>query len=207
MVDNQRSKTKIALTGGIATGKSYVLARLREHGLATIDADEIVHEALASRTAIAEAIGREFGASVVQPDGSIDRAGLAKRVFTDPDARLQLERIVHPFVYDRIQQWFDVSPGRLGIASIPLLYETGRDGDFDFVIVTACSLEQQLERLTKRGMPVEEARLRITAQLPTAKKTARAGSVIWTGGSEQETRAQVEQLLERLRAQGLGTGD
>src|SRR5262245_48338050 len=165
MIGGERSIRRVALTGGIATGKSYVLARLREHGLETIDADDIVHEALAARTPIADAVRHEFGDSVMRPDGSVDRPSLARTVFTDQEARLKLEQIVHPFVYDRIQQWFENSPDGLGIASIPLLYETGREGDFDFVVVTACSLGQQLERLTRRGMPVEEARLRITAQL------------------------------------------
>jgi dephospho-CoA kinase len=199
MADAQRSMKKIALTGGIATGKSYVLTRFREHGMATIDADEIVHEALASRTPVAEAVRREFGDGVARPDGSIDRSTLAGKIFADTATRLRLEGIIHPFVYDRIQQWFDESPDRLGIASIPLLYETGREGDFDFVVVTACSLEQQLERLAARGMPPEEARLRVMAQLPTAKKTAKAGSVIWTGGSQLETNAQVEKLAKSLR--------
>lgn len=198
---------KIVLTGGIATGKTFVLERLRERGIATIDADEIVHEALESGTPIARAVIEEFGEGVALADGSINRASLAKRVFTDAAARLTLERIIHPFVYDRIQQWFAESPDRPGVASIPLLYETGREGDFDFVVVTACTPEQQLDRLAKRGMPLEEARLRIMAQLPTAKKTGKADSVIWTGGSEHETETQVEKLIETLRRQGLGIGD
>ena len=142
---------KVALTGGIATGKSYVLARLKDRGIPTIDADEIVHDALSPGTATAKAIATQFGSVFLKPDGSIDRSLLAGRVFRDRDARLQLEAIVHPVVYDAIRTWFDTLDGPIAVASIPLLYETRREQDFDVVVVTVCPPEMQLRRLLDRA--------------------------------------------------------
>ena len=141
---------KVALTGGIATGKSYVLARLKDRGIPTIDADDLVHEAFAPGTPTTRAIATQFGDAFLRPDGSIDRAALAAKVFTDPEARHQLEAIVHPVVYDAIRAWFNTLDRPIGVASIPLLYETGREKDFDFVAVTVCPPEVQLQRLIKR---------------------------------------------------------
>src|SRR5262245_915217 len=110
---------RIALTGGIATGKSYVLAKLRDHGIPTIDADDIVHQSLESGTPTSEAIVRMFGSDVANADGSIDRASLARKVFADPTARLRLEAIVHPGVYETIRQWFERVRAPVAFASIP----------------------------------------------------------------------------------------
>jgi dephospho-CoA kinase len=189
---------RVALTGGIATGKSYVLAQLRERGIPVIDADHIVHEALGPNTPTTEQILREFGAAVLKADGSVDRAKLGEKVFAAAEARLRLEAIVHPFVYETILNWFEAGKAPIGVASIPLLYETHREGDFDAVVVTACKADQQLERMTERGMSEVEARRRMAAQMPAAEKAARADYVIWTGGTTHETDVQVEELLIKL---------
>ena len=190
--------TKVALTGGIATGKTYVLTRLRQGGIPTIDADEIVHEALARGTITTKAIALQFGSGALGPDGSVDRQVLAARVFADADARLRLEAIVHPVVYERILEWFATLDRPLGVASIHLLYETHRESDFDAVIVTACEPEQQLRRIVERGLSEEDAKKRMAAQISTEKKALRANFVIWTNGPVGETDAQVEELLVKL---------
>src|SRR4029079_9777300 len=136
----------------IATGKSYVLAQLRERGVATADADSIVHELLEPHTAITQNIELEFGHAILQPDGRVDRAVLAAKVFADANARSRLEAIVHPEVYAKLGEWFATLGKPMGVASIPLLYETRREGDFDVVVVTACSARQQLERIMARGL-------------------------------------------------------
>jgi dephospho-CoA kinase len=190
---------KVALTGGIATGKSYVLARLKERGIPTIDADDLVHEALGPGTPTTKAIATQFGAAFLRPDGSVDRTGLAAKVFTQPDTRHRLEAIVHPVVYDAIRTWFDTLGGPIGVASIPLLYETGREHDFDFVAVTLCPPEVQLQRLIERdGVSEKEASQRIAAQMPAEAKAARGNFVIRTGGTMLETDRQVDQLLAAL---------
>jgi len=192
---------KVALTGGIATGKSYVLERLRERGIATIDADDIVHEALGPGTSATRAIADQFGSVFLKRDGSIHRTLLAVKVFRDPETRHQIEAIVHPLVYATIRGWFDTLNRPVGVASIPLLYETGREGDFDFVVVTVCPPEVQLQRLRERDrISEEDARQRIAAQLPAEEKAARGDFVILTGGTTAATDKQVDELVAKLTA-------
>ena len=190
---------KVALTGGIATGKSYVVERLRERGVPTIEADDDVHEALGPGTPTTKAIAMHFGTVFLAPDGSIDRARLGSKVFSDPDARQRLEAIIHPVVYETIRGWFATLKGTLGVASIPLLYETRREGDFDFVVATVCPPEQQIQRIIERdGLTEEEARRRIAAQMPAEEKARRAQFVILTGGTPLTTDRQVDELLIAL---------
>jgi dephospho-CoA kinase len=189
---------KIALTGGIATGKSYVLARLRDRGIPTIDADDIVHEALGPETITTNAVALQLGTALLKPDGSIDRALLGEKVFADADARRRLEAIVHPHVYETIRRWFERDDRPLGVASIPLLYETHHEQDFDAVIVTACKAEQQLQRVIERGLSAEDARRRMAAQIPTEEKATCADFVIWTSGTTLETDRQVDELMIKL---------
>ena len=192
---------RIGLTGGIATGKSHVRARFENLGVPTIDSDVLAREALAPRSAGLAAVAERFGRGVLKGDGSLDRDGLAKIVFADLHARKDLEAIVHPFVQRRTDEWFaglDTSRYRYAIADIPLLYEVGRDKDFDEVVVVACTPETQLKRLLERGMTEGEARQRLAAQLPLEDKIARADHVIRTDGSYDETERQVEELHARL---------
>jgi len=190
---------KVALTGGIATGKSYVLARLNERGIPTIDADELVHQALGANTPTTREIAAQFGSSFLRPDGSVDRALLATRVFASPEARLRLEAVVHPVVYNAIHTWFDSLADPMGVASIPLLYETRHERDFDFVVVTVCPPEVQIQRLIQRDRMTEgEAQRRIDAQMAADEKASRGDFVIRTDGTMLATDRQVEELLVTL---------
>ena len=130
---------RVALTGGIATGKSYCLERFARLGAPVIDADVLAREAVAPGTPALEAVAARFGFSVLTPEGALNRSALARIVFSDARARAALEAIVHPEVYRRIREWFaNLPPGTiLGIADIPLLYETGQEHEFDRVIVAA----------------------------------------------------------------------
>jgi len=190
---------KVALTGGIATGKSYVLARLKDRGIAVIDADDVVHETLGPGTPTTKALAAQFGSVFLKPDGSIDRTLLAVKVFRDPEVRHHIEAIIHPVVYEAIRQWFDTLDRPMGVASIPLLYETHREKDFDFVVVTVCPPDVQLLRLLERDrMSEEEARQRIAAQMPAEEKAARGDFVISTGGAMLATDRQVDELIAAL---------
>jgi dephospho-CoA kinase len=190
---------RVALTGGIATGKSFVLSRLKDRGISVIDADDIVHEAFGPDTPTTRAIAERFGSEFLKPDGSVHRAPLGVRVFRDPDARRQVEAIVHPLVYESIRTWFDTLDGAMGVASIPLLYETGHEKDFDFVVVTVCPPSLQLQRLRERDhMSEDEAQQRIAAQMPAEEKAARGDFVIRTGGTKQATDRQVDELVVAL---------
>ena len=192
--------TKVALTGGIATGKSYVLERLNERGIPIIDADDLVHEALGAGTAATNAIASRFGVGLLKPDGSVNRKLLGVEVFRDAEVRRQIESILHPIVYDAIHKWFGSLDRPFGVASIPLLYETGHEGDFDFVAVTVAPADIQLQRLRERdGVSEAGARLRIAAQLPAEAKASRGNFVIDTSGTKLDTDLQVGNLIEVLR--------
>jgi dephospho-CoA kinase len=195
---------KVALTGGIATGKSYVLAQFRNRGVPCLDADDLAHGVTASGTEATAAIAARFGADVLAPDGAVDRTRLGPIVFADPAARRDLEAIVHPAVYRAITaglRAFElVGHDRFAIVDVPLLYESGAQKDFDRVIVTACLPATQLARLRERGITDEAAQQRLAAQWPTDEKVSRADFVVTTDGSFEETNAQIADVYRALMA-------
>lgn len=196
---------RIGLTGGIATGKSYCLKRFAALGVPVIDADVLAREVVEPGSPALQMIRIRFGPSVMAPDGSLDRPALAAIVFSDKTARADLESIIHPEVYRRINEWFaNQPPGvRFAIADIPLLFETGHEHDFDAVIVVACEPFEQLRRLIERdGLPEEAARARLAAQWPIGEKVARADFVIRTDGTFDETEQQVRAVFDALSEQG-----
>jgi dephospho-CoA kinase len=204
---------RVALTGGIATGKSYVRSRVAARGVPTVDADSIVHDLFRAGSDVPAAIADRFGSSMLRPDGGVDRAALGRLVFADQAARRALEAIVHPSVYGRIAEWMS-RQARDGaswvLADIPLVFETGRDGEFDRVIVVACSPEQQVQRIIERdGVDEAAARARLAAQWPIADKVLRATDVVDTSGSFDETDRQVDAIsaaLDELAASRIGDG-
>ena len=202
-----RPVVRIALTGGIATGKSYCLKEFARLGAATIDGDTLAKQSIGRGTPGETAAIARFGRDIVGADGAIDRKVLARIIFRDADARRDLEAIVHPFIYASIESWLaelerstPAGQRRIAIADIPLLFETSRAGDFDAVIVAACSPEQQIARMIVRdGLSETEARQRLAAQLPIAAKRARADYVIDTSGTMAGTNARVAEVWEELR--------
>jgi dephospho-CoA kinase len=193
---------KVAVTGGIGTGKSVVLAELAACGAPVIDADLLVHAALRAGTGAAAAIRARFGEAVMAAGGDVDRPRLGAIVFRDEQARRDLEAILHPAVYHAIESWMrdrDAEGARVAAAEIPLLYETGHERDFDCVVVTACDGEEQVRRAMGRsGMSEADARRRIAAQWPLAEKARRADFVIRTDGTVEETRRQVRSVWDAL---------
>jgi len=193
---------RVALTGGIATGKSHVLAVFTALGVPTIDADILAREAVAPGTTGFEAVKARFGPSILDPTGALDRRKLGDIVFADAQARRDLEAIIHPAVVAAIDQWFTGLEGAaagFAIADIPLLFETGREHQYDIIVVTACELQTQIRRLIARDRVTDtEARQRISAQLPIEEKVRRADYVIRTDGMVAETNAQVHAVYQRL---------
>ena len=127
---------RAALTGGIATGKSYCLRHFSELGVPVADADQLAREAVLPGSPGLAAVVEGFGPEILAPDGSLDRAALGRIIFEDSRARAALEAIVHPEVYRRIREWYANLPaGTVAIADIPLVFETGHNHDFDEVIV------------------------------------------------------------------------
>lgn len=194
----------MALTGGIATGKTHVRRLFERLGVPTIDADTLARDVVAPGTGGLAAIAARFGPGVIDARGALDRKALAAIVFADAEARRDLEAIVHPPVAAATDAWFsslDPASHVLAVADIPLLFETGRDREFDATVVTACDPDTQLRRVMARdGIGEGEARQRIAAQLPTEDKTRRADHVIRTDGSYDETEAQVRAVLAALNA-------
>jgi dephospho-CoA kinase len=193
---------KLALTGGIATGKSYARERFDELGIPTVDADEIARKLPRRHSEALEAIVRRFGPAILNRNGTLNRRALAAVVFANPDARHDLEAILHPAVYRAIQAWFEhlelLGRHRIGLADIPLLYETGRHVGFDKVIVTWCPEDTQMARMLDRGLTETEAQQRLAAQMPSAEKKARADYVIDTSGPKEDTNRQIDALFDTL---------
>ena len=194
---------RVALTGGIATGKSYCLARFASLGVPAIDADQLARDAVAPGSRALNEVAARFGAAILRPDGSLDRAALGRIVFNDRGARADLEAIVHPEVYRRISEWLATLPPRtrVALADIPLLFETGHTHDFDRVVVVACDPRAQLRRIIARdGLSEREARARLDSQWPIEEKEARADYVIKTDGTVADTDSQVRTVYELLIA-------
>ena len=199
---------KVALTGGIACGKSLLSNFLRELGVETIDADDVVHELI--------------------PDPA-ERRRIAAEVFADPEKRRALEAKIHPLVKERIDQWFDRTngtdatngtdrtngtgacpdgPGGLGgpvrVAIIPLLFEAHWEKNFDIICCVVSSRAKQIERMmTTRGMTLAEAEARLAAQMPVEEKARRSQYVIHNDGTAEELRAEAQKLVDWLKTSNL----
>ncbi|HXG56956.1 MAG TPA: dephospho-CoA kinase [Vicinamibacterales bacterium] len=192
---------RVALTGGIATGKSFCLARFAELGVPTIDADALARQAVGPASAGLAAVLERFGPGILRGDGALDRQALGAIVFADRGARTALEAIIHPEVRRRIGEWFANLPPATGVAvaDIPLLFETGQAHDFDRIVVCACDPAEQLRRVVVRdGLSEETARQRLAAQWPIAEKVARGHYVIRTDGTLADTRLQVDAVHRGL---------
>jgi dephospho-CoA kinase len=194
---------RVGLTGGIAAGKSAVAELWRAKGAVVIDSDALAHEALAPGTPTHEAVVKEFGAGVVNADGSINRAALGEIVFRNEERRLVLNGLVHPAVRQKRQEIFaELERGgadAVAVAVIPLLYEVGEEKEFDCVATVACSAATQLARLAAKGLSEPQARARIASQWPLAKKMDRADYVIWNDGSRQTLAQQADTIWNNIK--------
>lgn len=194
----------IGLTGNIATGKSVVAQRLRELGAAVIDADRVARLVVRKGQPALGEIACAFGDGVLLPDGELDRKTLGQIVFNDPARLKQLEAITHPAVRVEMEhQLGALPPEAVAVIEVIKLFESGWADRCDQVWVTHCPPEQQVARLVRsRGMTEADARARVAAQNPQSEKLARAGVIIDTSGTLEETRRQVERAWDKLRIGG-----
>jgi len=197
----------IGLTGGIASGKSVVAARLKELGAVHVDADQLAREVVEPGTPGLAAIAATFGANVIAADGTLDRPALGAIVFSDPAQRLALNDITHPAVWALAKQRFaDATandPAAIIVYDVPLLVEaaTDRPITFDLVVVVNASTATRLERLVAlRGLTREEASHRLNSQASDTERLAIADVVIDANGTLDETSAQVDMLWAKLTA-------
>lgn len=194
---------KVGLTGGIASGKSYVVSVLRELGCEVVDADLVAHQVMEPGRPAYDDVVAHFGREILGPDGGIDRTRLGAIVFADPKEREKLNSIVHPRVYEAQMNWmievYQRNPRAIAVIDAALMIETGSYRRFDKIVVVHCAPEIQLERLMHRNqMTREEALARISAQMPAAEKLKYADFNIDTSGSFEDTRRQVEALYQAL---------
>lgn len=190
--------TTVAITGGIACGKSTTARILSDGGFRLVDTDLIAREVVRPGGPCLERIAGRFGPDVLLPEGGLDRGRLAARVFADPDARRDLEAIVHPVIHARwrglLEVWRD-SGCRVGFVVIPLLYEKGYEASFDAVVALHCSESTQRERLAGRGWAPGEIDGRLASQWTSGAKADRADHVVWTEGSLRAHEGQWGRIL------------
>lgn len=193
---------RIGLTGGIASGKSTVARKLEQLGAVTIDADVLARDVVALGTEGLKAVVARFGDSVLAADGSLDRRALARMIFADPQARADLNAIIHPLVRERAIELEAAAPaGSVVVHVIPLLVETGQQDKFDAVVVVDTTVEEQLRRLTRRdGLTRAEAEQRVAAQASREERLGAATHVIDSSGPVRETMRQVGELWRSLSA-------
>jgi dephospho-CoA kinase len=198
---------RVGLTGGIATGKTTVAAILRELGCHMLDADKIAHHMIEPGAAAYEDVVREFGRGILTSDGRVDRSKLGAIVFADLARLARLNAIVHPPVLEAQDRELDAikrtDPHAIAVVEAALLIEAGYAKKLDCLVVTWCTPEQQLARLTQkgagRGLTIEQARQRIAAQMPIEEKRLMADEVVDCSGSLEHTREQVAALFAKLK--------
>ncbi len=202
---------KVGLTGGIASGKSVVGEMFVAMGAKLIQADQIAHELMQPGQAVYDVVVRHFGAGILNPDHSVNRARLAEAAFGQsgrPSRVKELNRIVHPVVIRREDEWMGEvgrrDPHAIAIVEAALILEAGAADRFDRVVVVTCRNEQRIQRFAERlKIDLESARReverRMTAQLPDEEKIKAADCVIDNSGSLDATEKQVRDIYEHLR--------
>lgn len=186
----------VGLTGGIGCGKSTVAAQFAALGALTIDADQLARDVIERGSAGFDEVVAEFGDSILS-HGDIDRSALGSLVFSSPDARENLEKIIHPRVQAALASAIArLSPGEILIYEIPLLVETGASDKFDYIITVESSMENRIARLKERGLTPSDIERRIAAQATREAREAIADAVIVNDGDKYDLLRQVENLWE-----------
>lgn len=192
----------LGLTGGIGSGKSTLSGRLAARGAVVIDADAITKQLQAPGQPVLKAMVARFGPEILDADGSLDRQAVADRVFKDPEALADLNRIVHPAVAEEIQRRLQAEVGtdHIVLLDVPLLVESGRD-DLAATIVVDVDPEVALHRLVQqRGMRPDDARARMSRQASRSDRLAHADFVVDNSGSVADLERQIEELWPKLEA-------
>jgi dephospho-CoA kinase len=193
----------LGVTGGIATGKSFVAQTFRDLGAVVVSADELAREVVVPGAPALRQLVERFGTSVLLADGTLNRKALAEIIFADPQARIDLNTIMHPAIAQLSQERLRAlgRDQRLVVYEAPLLFEAGAEGRVDAVLVVIAEERQQVRRLMARddiGEPA--ARARIAAQMPLAEKVRRADYLIDNSGTLQHTQLQVRKLFTHLQS-------
>ena len=196
---------RVGLTGGLASGKSFVGRALADLGCLLIQADELGHQVLEPGGEAYDGVIREFGPGIVRADGTIDRPKLAALVFHDSQRLAALNALVHPPVWARERRLMDefsaAHPHGIAVVEAAILVETGSYRNYSKLIVAVCSEEQQIERAMSRdGMTREQVLDRLSRQMPLAEKIKYADYVVDTSGAKESTLAQTRAVHQALLA-------
>ena len=196
----------IGLTGGIASGKSLVAGELKRLGAHLIDADEIAREVVKTGLPAYNEIVKEFGEKILNPDKTINRKELGRIVFSNPELRKRLEQITHPRIRKKIEAEISAikakNPKAVIVVDAALLIEGGLYKKMDKVIVVYADEKTQIKRLTERdGLAIEDAKNRISAQMPLKEKKKYADFVIENveGKSREEVKEEVKKIFETIK--------
>lgn len=200
-----RSALILGLTGSVGSGKTFTSSLLSEAKAKVVCADQIARELVGPGGEALREIEHAFGPAVLLPDGSLNRAELARRVFQSPVEKTLLESILHPRVrqkeFEQVALWKDWP---LVVLDVPLLFETGLDAYCDKTVVVAVTEPVRLARLQQdRGMTTDQVHARLATQMPQEEKIAKADLVIDNSGTKQATLQQVAALLRRLFPEGI----
>lgn len=196
-----RRLLRIALTGGIASGKSTVARLFMALGARLIDTDQVAREIVVPPSAVLDRIVARFGETVLTTEGALDRARLRQLVFTDAAARRDLEAIMHPAIREEVARQSIAAGGPYQLIAIPLLIETGTARDYDRVLLVDASAQTQLARLMLRdGMTRAAAERMIAAQASREARRAAADDIIDNDGVVAHLAPQVETLHLRYLA-------
>jgi len=192
------------LTGGIGSGKSAVAERLRARGIPVVDADEVAHVLTRPGGRALPAVTAAFGPPVARPDGTIDRAALARLAFSDPAARRTLEALLHPLIDEDVRAWTAARAAEghaVCVYAAPLLFEVSLDRRLDGVIVVLADEELRVRRVVARdGSSPDAVRARMAAQLGDDERLRRAQYVIRNDGTLEELARQVDAIVDRWQA-------
>ncbi len=187
------------LTGGIGSGKSAVARLIQEQGIVAVDADQVARDVVAPGEPALAQIAERFGTGILQPDGSLDRAGLRQIVFATPDARLWLEALLHPLIRQRIQASLQAATSAYSLLVSPLLLETDQHKLVDYIVVVDVPEEIQLQRTTERDHnSTDQVKRIMAAQMDRHTRLASADSIIDNSGNLQSLRTATLQLHRTL---------
>ena len=186
----------VAVTGPFASGKSTFVDILGDLGAETVSADEIVHDLLAGNEEAISRVVERFGDGVLGERG-VDRRALGRKVFGDPEALRDLEDILHPLVRRETDRRVAASDADLFVVEVPLLFEGGRSGDFDYTVALTVHEERRRAWAAQRGVDEETLRAIEARQLPGEEKARRADVVVQNDGSLDKLREQAEKFRKR----------
>ncbi len=195
---------RVGLTGGLASGKSFAASEFERLGCVVLQADRLGHAILAEDAAVLGEVTAAFGEQVLGADGAIDRKALARVVFASEDELERLNAIVHPRVFERVEDFFrrtaQRNPDSVALVEAAIMVETGSYRRYDRLVLAACPREAQIDRFVRReGSTRAEAEARLGRQMPLDEKRKYADYVIDTGGSEAKTLEQVREVYRHLR--------